>query len=108
MVQVPSSVNRVYSLIHPDLISLPFTYASGVVLPLMGFWNSVIYITTSWRAVSMLFTGFWTGEGVKRPHMTTLRPSMSDRKQMRGDGDSLEDLASEQETQVRQSGYAHV
>ena len=55
--QVPSSINRVYSLIHPSLVSLPFTYASGVVLPLMGFWNSVIYITTSWAAVRLLFSG---------------------------------------------------
>ncbi|KAI4121552.1 MAG: hypothetical protein LQ338_006297 [Usnochroma carphineum] len=52
---VPSSVNRVYSLIHPELVSIPFTYASAVVLPLMGFWNSVIYITTSWGACKDLF-----------------------------------------------------
>lgn len=48
-------MNRVYSLIHPDLVSIPFTYASAVVLPLMGFWNSVIYITTSWGACKNLF-----------------------------------------------------
>ncbi|KAL8699807.1 MAG: hypothetical protein Q9201_005792 [Fulgogasparrea decipioides] len=53
--KVPSSINRVYSLIHPDLVSVPFTYASAVVLPLMGFWNSVIYITTSWSACKDLF-----------------------------------------------------
>ncbi|KAL8649165.1 MAG: hypothetical protein Q9226_005688 [Calogaya cf. arnoldii] len=52
---VPSSINRVYSLIHPDRVSIPFTYASAVVLPLMGFWNSVIYITTSWSACKALF-----------------------------------------------------
>ncbi|MCJ1422428.1 hypothetical protein MMC29_000308 [Sticta canariensis] len=56
---VPSSINRVYSLVHPDLISVPFTYASGVVLPLMGFWNSVIYITTSWTPCKMLFRGIF-------------------------------------------------
>ena len=55
--QVPSSINRVYSLIHPSLVSLPFTYASGIVLPLMGFWNAVIYVTTSWAAVRLLFSG---------------------------------------------------
>ena len=53
---VPSSINRLYSLAHPDLISVPFTYASAVVLPLMGFWNCVIYITTSWAACQSLFT----------------------------------------------------
>lgn len=51
---VPSSINRVYSLVHPDLISVPFTYASAVVLPLMGFWNFVIYVTTSWAACKIL------------------------------------------------------
>ena len=51
---VPSSINRVYSLIHPELISVPFTYFSAVVLPLMGFWNSVIYITTSWTSCKRL------------------------------------------------------
>ena len=35
---------------------MPFTYASSVVLPLMGFWNSVIYITTSWTACKFLFS----------------------------------------------------
>ncbi|KAL8680732.1 MAG: hypothetical protein Q9186_003079 [Xanthomendoza sp. 1 TL-2023] len=48
--KVPSSMNRVYSLIYPGYVSIPFTYASAVVLPLMGFWNSVIYVTTSWSA----------------------------------------------------------
>ncbi len=52
---VPSSINRVYSLIYPQLVSLPFTYASSVVLPLMGFWNAVIYVTTSWAAVKVMF-----------------------------------------------------
>ena len=54
--QVPSSVNRVYSLIYPGHVSVPFTYASSVVLPLMGFWNSLIYITTSWTACKLLFS----------------------------------------------------
>ena len=58
---VPSSVNRVYSLVYPELISIPFTYASAVVLPLMGFWNSVIYITTSWAACKMLFHSIFRG-----------------------------------------------
>ena len=48
-------MNRVYSLVHPDKVSLPFSYASAIVLPLMGFWNSVIFFTTSWTAVKMVF-----------------------------------------------------
>lgn len=55
--KVPSSVNRVYSVVHPSYISVPFTFASAIVLPLMGFWNSVIYITTSWTACKSLIRG---------------------------------------------------
>ena len=54
---VPASVNRFYSFIHPDEINVPSSYVTSVVLPLMGFWNSVIYIVTSRRAVRAFLTG---------------------------------------------------
>ncbi len=60
---VPSSINRVYSLIYPDSISVPYAYAAGVVLSLMGFWNSVIYITTSRAACRTLFSSLWRKVG---------------------------------------------
>lgn len=50
---VPSSINRVYSLIHPEGVNVGLAYAAGVVLSLMGFWNGVIYVVTSWRACKM-------------------------------------------------------
>ena len=55
-VQVPSSVNRVYSLAHPTATP-PFalSYVAGLVLPLTGFWNSLIYVVTSRAAVRALF-----------------------------------------------------
>ena len=56
---VPSSINRVYSLIYPESISVPYAYAAGVVLSLMGFWNSVIYITTSRAACKSLFSNLF-------------------------------------------------
>ena len=56
---VPSSINRVYSLIYPESISVPYAYAAGVVLSLMGFWNSVIYITTSRAACKTLFSSLF-------------------------------------------------
>ncbi|MCJ1475435.1 hypothetical protein MMC13_004097 [Lambiella insularis] len=52
---VPSSANRVHSLLYPHDISFSYNYAGGLVLPLMGFWNSVIYTATSWDAVQSLF-----------------------------------------------------
>ena len=36
---VPSSINRVYSLIYPEAVSIQYAYAAGIVLSLMGFWN---------------------------------------------------------------------
>lgn len=63
---VPSSINRVYSLIHPEAVSVEYAYAAGVVLSLMGFWNSVIYIATSWRACKNLFWGVFSCCGGRR------------------------------------------
>ena len=96
--QVPSSINRVYSLVHPSLISVPFTYASGIVLPLMGFWNSVIYVTTSWAAVRMLFSGKLNEKGtgsVKRGCSVGCsgRPSLGARRWTGNESDSTKALA---------------
>jgi hypothetical protein len=44
---IPSSANRVYSYVHPNEISLGLELASAFVLPLQGFWNAIIYATTS-------------------------------------------------------------
>ena len=56
---VPSTVNRLYTLIKPNS-STPFAldFASGLVLPLQGFWNTVIYVVTSLPACKALFTDF--------------------------------------------------
>ena len=97
--QVPSSTNRVYSVIHPSLVSLPTIYATGVVLPLMGFWNAVIYTTTSWQAVRLLFSGkLKEKQGsiiIKRNSMGFInnRPSLGTRKWTGAESDSLKGLA---------------
>jgi len=44
----PSSINRVYTLIHPTRFNFGLNMASAVVLPLQGVWNAVIYCATSW------------------------------------------------------------
>ena len=51
---IPSSANRVYSVIHINKISLPLEYMSAFVLPLQGFWNALIYAVTSWGACKAL------------------------------------------------------
>jgi hypothetical protein len=44
---VPASVNRVYGLFHQTSPSFGTNVASAIVLPLQGFWNSVIFFSTS-------------------------------------------------------------
>ncbi|KYK57644.1 G-protein coupled receptor [Drechmeria coniospora] len=52
---IPSSANRVYSLVHKNQVCVPLLYMSAFVLPLQGFWNAVIYTVTSWDACKSLF-----------------------------------------------------
>ncbi len=51
---IPSSANRVYSVVHTNEASMPLEYMSALVLPLQGLWNAVIYIVTSWKACKTL------------------------------------------------------
>ncbi|KAJ9651522.1 hypothetical protein H2201_009272 [Coniosporium apollinis] len=48
VVWVPSTVNRVYSLIHDTRPLFALNIIAAAVLPLQGFWNAMIYIATSW------------------------------------------------------------
>lgn len=51
---IPSTANRVYSVINHDEVSLGLQYASAFVLPLQGFWNGLIYVFTTRRACRRL------------------------------------------------------
>lgn len=51
---IPSSANRVFSVVHVGQTSKALEYMSALVLPLQGFWNAVIYMVTSWKACQML------------------------------------------------------
>ncbi|KAK3940789.1 G-protein coupled receptor [Diplogelasinospora grovesii] len=81
---IPSSANRVYSVVHPDEVSLPLEYMSAFVLPLQGFWNALIYIVTSWKACQMLWDDLVT---VRRPKVQELAAA-SGAFQMMGNGRS--------------------
>ncbi|KAH8692246.1 hypothetical protein BGW36DRAFT_419550 [Talaromyces proteolyticus] len=52
---VPSTVNRIYSIVHPDEPSFALNLLSAIVLPLQGFWNSLIYVSISWRTFRRLY-----------------------------------------------------
>ena len=92
---VPPSVNRFNSFLHPHRIHVPSSYATSIVLPLMGFWNSVIYIVTSWRAVQDLLSGKLGRPRLRRGQSINLsRPCMHSSKSRDGsESESIERLA---------------
>ena len=53
--KVPSSINRVYAIAHPDRMNFRLNYASSLVFPLQGFWNVLVYIITSQTACRRLW-----------------------------------------------------
>ncbi|MCJ1367526.1 hypothetical protein MMC16_006659 [Acarospora aff. strigata] len=65
---VPSTINRVYSLVHPEAVSFPLNYASGLVLPLQGFWNAFVYTITSLSASKALYQSLRHRHHRPRPH----------------------------------------
>ncbi len=84
---IPSSANRVYSVMHTNDISMPLEYMSAFVLPLQGFWNALIYIVTSWRACKVLASDiFGSRSSPKVPERLTggFRPDRSFQKMNSG------------------------
>ncbi|KAL9579925.1 MAG: hypothetical protein Q9212_004810 [Teloschistes hypoglaucus] len=55
---IPSSINRIYDLAMPTHVSYPLNYVSALVLPLMGFWNAVIYFVTTRRVCAAVLWDF--------------------------------------------------
>lgn len=53
---IPSSANRVFSLVHTGQTVVALEILSAIVLPLQGFWNAIIYCVTSWAAVKLFFS----------------------------------------------------
>jgi hypothetical protein len=76
---IPSSANRVYSVVHSDRTSAPLEFMSALVLPLQGFWNAVIYITTSWRACKNLFQDLGLARRPKVTELIGIRPGFMQR-----------------------------
>ncbi|KAI1098242.1 family A G protein-coupled receptor-like protein [Jackrogersella minutella] len=66
---IPSSANRVYSLVNTNQAEASLEIMSAIVLPLQGFWNMLIYMATSWEAVKITYSDVMTrltGDG-RRP-----------------------------------------
>ncbi|KAI4149823.1 MAG: hypothetical protein LQ340_004421 [Diploschistes diacapsis] len=84
---IPSSLFRAYTLVHPMNSNFGIAYGAGFVLPLMGFWNTVIYVTISWDAVLDMFAGNIDGRVWKQWHGHWLgaRKSQTEWKGCHGD-----------------------
>lgn len=52
---IPSSANRLYSVVNPNQVSVALECLAAFVLPLQGFWNALIYATTSLPACRSLW-----------------------------------------------------
>ena len=52
---VPSSINRLYSIAHPDRLVFWLNYIETLVLPLQGFFNAIVYMITSQTACRNLW-----------------------------------------------------
>ncbi|KAF5876780.1 putative camp receptor-like protein [Botrytis fragariae] len=52
---IPSTANRIYSILYPGMVNMSLQYVSVFVLPLQGFWNASIYIITSMDACKVLW-----------------------------------------------------
>jgi hypothetical protein len=79
---VPSTINRILTIVHPSKSLFGLNYAAGMVLPLQGFWNAIIYIATSSAACRALmrrvvatfsrcFTVQWVWKRQQRGRLTT-------------------------------------
>ncbi|KAE8375907.1 hypothetical protein BDV26DRAFT_283095 [Aspergillus bertholletiae] len=64
---VPSTVNRAYSLAYPHSYNFALNYVSSFVLPLQGFWNSIIYMFISWPAFKTIYRDFRRRSLMKGP-----------------------------------------
>ncbi|MCJ1451450.1 hypothetical protein MMC28_001787 [Mycoblastus sanguinarius] len=67
---VPSSINRLYSVAHPDRLNFGLNYTEALVLPLQGFWNVIVYIITSQRACRNLWRSFICREEIPQQNIT--------------------------------------
>ncbi|KAL8748859.1 MAG: hypothetical protein Q9184_007048, partial [Pyrenodesmia sp. 2 TL-2023] len=64
VIWIPSSVNRVYALAHPDHINYPLNYISALVLPAQGIFNCIVYVVTSRTAVKQFGRSLIGHEGM--------------------------------------------
>ncbi|KAF2747632.1 hypothetical protein M011DRAFT_494364 [Sporormia fimetaria CBS 119925] len=73
IVWVPSTVNRLQQFIDRDDPIFGLNLASALVLPLQGFWNAMVYISTTWPECKRAFTEILDAVAAIR-HPNSARP----------------------------------
>ncbi|KFZ11402.1 hypothetical protein V501_04782 [Pseudogymnoascus sp. VKM F-4519 (FW-2642)] len=63
---VPATINRLATLADPNLVSFPLNFIEALFHPLQGFWNAIIYITTSVPACTTLYRRFFPARSSHR------------------------------------------
>ncbi|TQN74691.1 G-protein coupled receptor 1 [Colletotrichum shisoi] len=111
---VPSSANRVYSVIHTRKSSTPLEFMSAFVLPLQGFWNALIYVVTSWKACKTLWTDIKYAS--RRPdvteivgtfrHSDSFRIASQNRRTKKYDSESIAELTNSRPSSKEQVSRA--
>ena len=61
VVWVPSTVNRLYTLIQPEKESFVLSFLAAGVLPMQGGWNAAVFIGTSWSEIKRSFMELHNG-----------------------------------------------
>ncbi|RFU23784.1 hypothetical protein B7463_g12554, partial [Scytalidium lignicola] len=92
LIRVPSSINRLSTLIDPRYLSFGLNYAAAFVIPLQGFWNSIIFITISRREFKALF-GQLHDSIALRVRTTMVLPRVQ--KTIESHGETVEALSAE-------------
>ena len=70
---VPSSINRLYSISHPNNLVFWLNYIETLVLPLQGFFNSLVYIVTSQTACRNLWRSMTGAQALPRKDSVVAR-----------------------------------
>lgn len=78
---IPSSANRVYSVLNDGNVIVGLEYASSFVLPLQGLWNCIIYIVTSWTGCKNYFRELGLAPRERVVETVPLRPDFGMRRE---------------------------
>ena len=81
---IPSSANRVYSVLNDGTALVGLEYASAFVLPLQGLWNCIIYIVTSWTGCKNYFREIGLAPRARVVESLPLRSDFGGRREGKG------------------------